>query len=160
MGIELNGFFNDYKKMERRDFLKLAGAGAVGGVLACLVPELFRKKNVAAPTPFPSFTPEPSATPKKERVYTYGQYWIGESGVGVISELRLQENPDPNIVNTVKSKLVEAIPGIEETLSKAEPKVREKLLTAYIYDMVGEKGNASFIMASVNNEKGDPQHAF
>lgn len=141
-----------YPIMSRRSFLKLmlsAGSAIAFDPLlrSCSLPsEPIAPPNTPPDVP-PTSMPEP--TKKAENLVPYGQYLIGESGIGSISKIELQANSDPTIVEKVKTLALQAIPG-----TKAEK------LGVHIYDMVGEKGSAPFILLSVNDDENKPQSAF
>lgn len=147
MGLELNTFFNDYNKMERRDFLKIllvSGLGVAAGK-ACSVID---KSIDPGSFPIPTETPLPTDIPHKEEVVPYGQYWIGESGVGAVTALELQISPDQRFIDEVKNRVFQI------------PEFKDKNIGVHVYDMVGETGKAPFVLVSENNEKGEAQKAY
>lgn len=138
----------DNKIIPRRSTAALMGLFSLTLLLDRCIPDGVNGPLLnPTPTPTPEFTPSP--TMEAEKLEAYGRYLIGESGVGSISELKLQTNPDQAIVDEVKTRALEAI-----------PETNIENLGVYVYDMVGEKGKTPFILLSVNNDQGEPENAF
>lgn len=125
-----------------RQKITAAILSGVLGVSAC-IPQKRSGYVEATPTPLSppatEIVPNPYLTPEvhQEELSVFGGFLIGESGIGKITSLDLQENPDPITIQEVTTRLIQAKPDI-----KAES------VQVYVYDMTGEKGYAPFIMAA------------
>jgi hypothetical protein len=120
-----------------RQRITAALLGGALGVTACVA-----EKNVNIPVSLtPIIAPPAESTPgvlnTSETLdnQIFGGYLIGESGVGPISELRRVASPDPTFVT-----------NIEESFMQAVPDATEENTEVFVYDMVGEKGTAPFVI--------------
>ena len=87
--------------------------------------------------------PRATEVSTEEKLAIYGGFKIGERGVGKITWLELESNPDPKIVSEVARRLAQAVPGtIEDSVN------------VYIFDMQGETGKAPFIIAQEKDKLG------
>lgn len=160
MGIEFNSFFGQLNKAMKKDFIR---AGIIAASSAALAACAWAQRNGLVDfTPAPTnnggaateVDPTLTATAtqeivKQEVLEVYGEYLIGESGLGTITELKLQENPNQADIDQIKSVALLQIPN-----STTEN------LSVYIYDIVGENGVAPFVMVSKNDNENKLESAY
>ena len=84
-----------------------------------------------------------------EKLTNYGQFLIGEAGIGKIISLDKQANPNQDVINKIEKSAYEYI-----------PETKDKDLGVNIYDMKGENGTVPFIIVSTKDKNGNVEFAY
>jgi len=125
---------------------KSASLITVASLAAC---QLGKKLGFVTPPPEGTKTPPPTETippiDQASETKIFAGMLIGEAGIGMISGLTQEENPDPVFVSEIESRALEALRVEDANLDPERIKV-------YAFEMQGETGNAPFPLISVSDK--------
>jgi len=124
---------------------KSASLITVASLAACQLGERF---GFVTPPPESTQTPPTETIPPTDQASEtkiFAGMLIGEAGIGMISGLTQEENPDPVFVSEIESRALEALRVEDANLDPERIKV-------YAFEMQGETGNAPFPLISVSDK--------
>ena len=125
---------------------KAASAVTIASLAAC---QLGKRFGSVTPPPEGTKTPPPTETippiDQASETKIFAGMYIGEAGIGRVSSLVQNENPDSVYLAEVKDRSFEA-------LKTGDPNLDPERIKVYAFEMHGETGNVSFPLISVSDK--------